>query len=102
MPKISQVASPSSVEVTSNGFDFHVSGPAQQKTNQTPLNKNIVFSAFWWVKRTDVLSEADLKKTKVIVDGIVVPMYENSKVLKEFDELVVFIPSQPLAKRSKA
>ena len=102
LQKISQVASPSSVEVTSNGFDFHVSGPTQQKTNQTPLNKNIVFSAFWRVKRTDDASQANLRKTKVNVDGIVVPMYENTKVLKEFDELIVFIPSQPPAKRSKA
>ena len=103
LQKISAVEGPSSLKVKSGSHVFYVNGPPQAKSSQAHVNKQAVFSAFWWVKVTDDQFEANLKKTKISVDDIVVPMYENTKVLKEFDELVVFIPGgQPPAKKSKS
>ena len=103
LQKISAVEGPSSLKVKSGSHVFYVNGPPQAKSHQAHVSKQAVFSAFWWVKVTDDQFEANLKKTKISVDDIVVPMYENTKVLKEFDELVVFIPGgQPPAKKSKS
>ena len=91
------------MEVKSGSHVFYVNAPAQAKGNQTTLSKQTIFSAFWWVKTTDEQTEANLKKTKTSVDNIIVPMFENTNVLKEFDELIVSMPVvQPPAKRSRS
>ena len=81
------------------------SPPTPRSGTSNGFKKDVVMAAFWHVKTTSTPSEANFKMTKLKVGDYTIPAYENSKVLKPFDKLMVLdagTAKAPPSKKAKA
>ena len=78
---------------------FYLEAPPKPKDEKKEdWKKEHTLAGFWWVKSTDDKAAANMTLVKVAFNGFTIPAYENHKVLKEQDKLLVYVEPSPTKK----
>ena len=88
LSNISDKKSNSTMQVTVGDRTLYVSGPL--KPDKDADLEQYVFSAFWWVEKVFVESQANMKLCSVKVDDVTFPVLQNIRAIKKHERLTVF------------
>ena len=98
--KIALKSSTSTALVTAGeSVQFYLEAPMRATTDATDeWKKVIVFSPYWWAKKSSDEKECNLKVKKQTVGEFTFPILENYKGIKAFEKLVVYELESPAKK----